>query len=70
MKKGEKGEAIGTSTTRTKEVDKIVREAYDEVYKGIKKNIGEATEMYLKEYEKYIYEGPEATIAPPRWQTS
>ena len=41
-----------------------MREAYDEVYKGNKKNIADATEMYLKEYEKYIYEGPEATITP------
>ena len=55
VKKGEKGEAVGTIATRTKEVDKIVREAYNAVYQGNKKDIEEATEHYLKEYENYIY---------------
>ena len=41
-----------------------MREAYDEVYQGNKNNIEEATEHYLKEYEQYIYEGPEASITP------
>ena len=35
-----------------------------EVYKGNKENLDEATAIYLEDYAKYIYEGPEAEMRP------
>ena len=62
-KKGPNSESIGSIATAQDEVDSIVRQAYDEVYKGNLVDIEAATNKYVEDYGPYIYNGIEASMA-------
>ena len=62
-RKGPQGQHAGTIATSPKEVDKIIREVYGEIYKG---NLGDRQEaermadIYMEEYQDFILDQPEA----------
>ena len=63
-KEGPRGQRKGTITTKPKEIDEIIQQAYGEIYKGNVENPKEMKRKYLEEYSKYIHKAKQATIEP------
>ena len=61
-KKGPNGEPIGSIATSQKQVDSIVRQAYQELDIGNMVDIEAATKRYLEDYAQFIYNGKEARV--------
>ena len=57
------GKAEQGYATDPKEIDRILRQAWGEVYKGNKENPKEASVRFMSKFCKYIYNGPQFEIA-------
>ena len=62
--KGPRGQQNGTITTNPDEIDEIVRKQYGRIYAGNVKVQRKVVEKYKKNYAKYIYKAPKATMEP------
>ena len=60
--RGPNGEAKGTVATQPREVDSIVRKIYGKIYAGNSNNQAKLAKDYMREYDRYIYKAPEATM--------
>ena len=60
--KGPTGQPAGTVTTSPKEIDGIIRQAYGKIYKGNTDDVHGKTDLYMRKYEKYIYQARQARI--------
>ena len=52
---GPKGQPKGSIATAPGEVDEILRESLDKIYKGNTNNPEEKADEYMKKYTRYIY---------------
>ena len=65
-KPGPRGQRKGTVTTKPKEIDEVIQQAYGEIYKGNVEDVPKMVKDYLKweNYGKYLYESKQATMEP------
>ena len=60
QKIGPRGQKVGSITTKPKEIDETIQQAYGEIYKGNVANPRRMTKRYLKDYDRYIYKAKQA----------
>ena len=63
--KGPRGQPKGGITTDPDEVDKIIREAYGNIYDGNSKQPEKLRDEYLKRYQEFIFTSAEPAEAEP-----
>ena len=64
LEKGPRGQQKGSITTNLDEIVEIVRKQYSRIYAGNVKDQEKVAEQYRKNYAKYIYKAPKASIEP------
>ena len=62
VKKGPAGQPTGTVATETNEVDQIVRDAYNAIYRGNVVDQKAVAQRYMEDYKQFIFNAKEASI--------
>ena len=62
--RGPQGQAEGTLTTDPKELDSIVKRAWNKICQGTKDNIEEAAVKSINKYKNYLHIAEEYTLPP------